>query len=215
MTNSLTKKNEISQFKRIINKFRYGLVLQVIRNMLTRLGIEITPYFWIQEGIVNIEIPIVEGIVSDYTVEFLDAKDMKIIGNNARGYSEKDFLSRLADGKLCLGLKHHDNIATFMWINLRECTYEPVNMPLGEGEVYLTDMYTMESYRGKNLATYLRYRSYDILKKMGRYKLFSVTEYFNTSATKYKQKLNPKKLKLVLYMRFFKRFKWSFTLKSY
>jgi Acetyltransferase (GNAT) family len=191
------------------------LVLQVIRNQLARVGIEFTPYYWVQEGLNLTEIPEIKGMISEYSVEFLDNEDMKIIGENARGYSEEIFLSRLRNGLLCLGLKHLDNIASFMWINFNECNFEPISMPLERGEAYLTDMYTMESYRGKNLAAYLRYRSYEILNKMGRDKIFSVVEYFNTSAMKYKQKLNPKKLKLVLFIRFFHKLKWSYTIKTY
>jgi hypothetical protein len=61
-------------------------------------------------------------------------------------------------------------------------------------------MYTMEPYRDKNLAPYLRYQSYGILNKTGRSKLYSVSEYFNSSSIKYKQKLNAKNLKLVLFI---------------
>lgn len=103
----------------------------------------------------------------------------------------------------------------FFWINLTECDFEPIKFHLGKDEAYLKDMYTMESYTGKNLATYLRYKSYPILKEMGREKIYSVVEYFNTSATKYKQKLNPEKLKLILYIQICKKLRWSVTIKSY
>jgi hypothetical protein len=208
-------KTEISQFQRIIDKFRYGLVLQVIRNQLTRIGIEITPFYLEKEGLCISEVPEIKGLISEYSVGFLDEMDMKIIADKARGYSEAEFLTRMKEGKLCLGLKHNEEIAVFMWIFLHECEYGPIKTTLKSDEAYLTDMYTMESYRGRNLAAYLRYRSYEILKRLGRDKIYSVGEYFNTSAMKYKSKLNVKKLKLVLFLRLFYKFKWSFTIKSY
>lgn len=137
-------KTEILKFKRIINKFRYGLVLQVIRNQLARIGIEITPFYWVQEGINYIEMHEIGGLVSEYTVEFLEAADMKIIAENARGYFEDELLSRLKEGKLCLGLKHFNIIVAFFWINLKECDFEPMKINLEREEVYLKDMYTME-----------------------------------------------------------------------
>jgi hypothetical protein len=112
-TNSETVNIKVSQYKRIINKFRYGLVLQVIRNQLTKIGIEFTPYYLVQEATNCIEVPEIKGPSSEYSVRFLEAKDMKAIAENARGYSEGDLLSRLKEGKLCLGLKYQDNIMAF------------------------------------------------------------------------------------------------------
>jgi hypothetical protein len=50
---------------------------------------------------------------------------------------------------------------------------------------------------------------------MGRVKIFSVVEYFNTSATKFKLKLNPKKLKFVIFIGIFNKLKWCYTIKTY
>jgi hypothetical protein len=209
------KNDEISQFDRIINKFRYGLVLQAIRNKLARVGIEITPYYWFKAGFSDIELPEIKGLFSEYSVEFLDTKDLTLIGERARGYSGKKFLSWLKEGRFCLGLKRHDNIVSFLWINLKECTYVPRQFLLNKDEAYINDLYTIESQRGNNLAPYLVYKSYEILQTMGRDKICSVTEYFNTSAIKYKQKLKIKRLELVLFIRLFKKFHWSVKLKSY
>lgn len=215
MANHLAKKTELSLFKKIIYKFKYGLVLQSIRNLLDKIGITISPYYWVQEGLVQTEVPLIDGIVSDYSVEFLDAGDLKKIGTSIPGYSAERFLADLESGHLCLGLKYNNEVASFMWINLKECNYMPVKIILNDNEAYLTSMYTLEAFRGKNLAPFLRYKSYDILKKMGRDKIYSVSEYFNSNAIRYKQKLNAKNLKLVFYLKLFKRLKWSFTLKTY
>jgi hypothetical protein len=73
----------------------------------------------------------------------------------------------------------------------------------------------MESHRGKNLAPYLRYKSYEILKELGRDKIYSASDSFNSPAIRFKEKLNAKKLKLILFVKIFNRIQWSFTLKSY
>ncbi len=206
---------EVSQFKRILNKFRYGLVFQVLRNKLAKVGIEFTPYYWFQAGISDNAKPEIKGLNSEYSVEFLGENDMKIIAENARGYSAMDFQKRLQDGKLCLGLKHRQSIVSFMWIYLNECTYEPRKFRLKKDEAYITDMYTMESYRGNNFAPFLAYKNCEILEKMGRHKIFSASEYFNTSAVRYKDKLNAKKLELVLFIRLFRMMEWSIKIKSF
>ena len=207
--------NGFSQFKRIIDKFRYGLVLHVIRNKLAKIGIEFSPYYWFHSRFVDLEKPDLKGINSEYTVELLDARNMKLISENARGYSESDFLNRLDAGNLCFGLKHNDNIFAFTWIMTKECIYEPRRFQLNEHEGYLTDTYVMEEYRGRNLAPFLVYKSYEILYNMGRIEIYSATEFFNTSAMKYKMKLNMRKSELVLFICLFNKLKWSFKLRSY
>lgn len=209
------KKREETFLKKISNKFKYGLVLQAIRNQLARVGIVITPFYWVQEGMNFTEAPGIKGAITDYKVEFLEAEDLKSISENVHGYSAGLLLADLNEGKLCLGLKRNDEIASFMWINLTECSFAPVNKPLKVDEAYLTSMHTIESFRGNNLAPFLRYKSYEILKKMGHDKIYSVSEYFNSSAIRYKEKLNAKNLKLVLYIKLFRRLEWSFTLREY
>jgi hypothetical protein len=209
------KKRDLTFFRKVLYKFKYGLVLQTIRNQLARFGIVFTPFYWVQEGINSTEVPEIRGAISDFTVEFLEAEDLKNIGKNIHGYSAASLLADLKEGNLCLGLKINDEIASFMWIELKKCSFIPINKPLKADEAYLTSMHTIEYFRGKNLAPYLRYKSYEILKKMGRDKIYSVSELFNSSAIRYKQKLNAKNLKLVLYIQLFKRLTWSFTLKTF
>jgi hypothetical protein len=212
---ALGKKREGTLLKKILSKFKHGLVLQAIRNQLARFGIVLTPYYWVQEGINSTEEPKIKGTISDYKVEFLDAEDLKDIDEIFHGYPVARLIADLNSGKICLGLKHNDEIASLMWINLNECSFSSINKPLKADEAYLTSMHTIESFRGNNLAPFLRYKSYEILKKMGRDKIYSVSEFFNSSAIRYKQKLNAKNLKLVLYIELFKRLKWSITLKTY
>jgi hypothetical protein len=205
----------VSLLQRIINKFRYGLVLQVARNQLAKIGIEFTPYYWVQTGISHTEMPEIEGELSDYSVDFLEEADMIEIVKNSNGYTEQEFLDRLKAGRKCLGLRYRGNIVGFLWINFKECDFKPYRIPLENNEAYLADMYTMEAYRGKNLAPYLRCRSYEILRQMGRDKIYSVVEYFNSSARKYMLKTNAKFLKLMLFVKLFNKIKWSFTIKTY
>lgn len=208
-------KTELTIPGRIRNKFRYGLVLQAIANQLNRIGIRFSPYYWVQEGLLETRIPEITGNVSEYSVGLLGADEIKTLGDNPWGESVDKQLEDLKAGKICMGLKHKDEIASFMWINLRECTFKPAWIPLNNSEAYLSYMYTMEAYRGKNLAPYLRYRSYELLKEMGRPKIYSTTDYFNPSAFRYKEKLNARNLKLVLYIDLFNKLKWSINLKRY
>ena len=211
------KKNKDPLLKKILIKVRYGMTLQSIRYLLMRIGIEFSPYYIFLDGINGTELPEMKGIGEDYyTCEFLGPEHMKIIGAvNYAGFSENKLLSLLEAGEKCIALKHKDEIACFMWMNFVEFSYKSTVVHLKSNEAYLWFMYTMESYRGKNLAPYLRYRSYKILEEMGRNRLYSISDYFNSPAVRFKKKLNTRKLKLILYIQLFNKLHWSLTLKSY
>ena len=102
-----------------------------------------------------------------------------------------------------------------MFINFAECDIKSKKIKLKKDEAYLTYMYTLKAYRGRNLAPYLRYKSYEILKEMGRDKIYSISSVLNSSAIRYKEKLNAKNMKLILYIEMFKKIKMTFKLKSY
>ena len=208
-------KRKESLLKKIGSKFKHGLVLQTIRNQLSRIGIKITPYYWVQEGLNITDAPGIKGNISEYTVEFIGAEEIKRIANDVHAYSEKGMLKLLEKGNKCLALRHQEEIASLMYIDFDECDFASLDLALKDDEAYLTYMYTMDAFRGKNLAPYLRYRSYEILRKMGRDKIYSVSVLFNSSAIRYKEKLNAKNLKLILYLELFKKIKWSITLRTY
>jgi len=213
----MSGKNIISLLEKIKSKIRYGLTLQSIRLKLTTIGIDISPYYWFREGMEVTKIPEIQGIISDYSVESLGPDDMEQIEKLDKGWSRsKERLQALADSsEKCIGIKHKGEIAAFMWINFKEFRFKSTVIQLQSNEAYLTDMFTVDAYRGKNLAPYLRYRSYEMLKEMGRNVLYSISIYFNSPAVKFKEKLNARKLKLILLIRLFNRLQWSFTIKSY
>ena len=214
--NSMTaEKPVVSLLKKIQTKIRYGLTLHSIRNILQKIGIEINPYCLFQEGINVPEIDGLGRITSDYSFELLGPEDMKIIGAMDAGYSEEQFLALLSKGEKSIALKHNGEIAAFMFINFTDVSHKSTIIHLKSNEAYLWFMFTVNSYRGKNLAPYLRYKSYEILREMGRDVLYSISDYFNSPAIKFKQKLNAKKLKIILDFKLFNRFSRSYTVKSY
>jgi len=209
------KKNKISLIKKIWGKVRYGLTLQGIRYVLIKIGIEFSPYYLFQEGINVTEMPEIKGMDTDYSCELLKPEDMKVIGAiNYAGFSEEKLLAFLKAGEQCFGIKHNNEIVAFMWMNYNELNYKSTVIHLKENEAYLWFMYTRDSYRGKNLAPYLRYKSYEMLKQIGRDKLYSVSDYFNSPAVKFKKKLNAQKLKLILFVQLFGKIRHTYLLKS-
>jgi hypothetical protein len=180
-----------------------------------RIGIEFTPYYLMQEGIQFVtKKPVIQGIQDEVSISFLGPDDMKIGALNG-GLSEEKSLSLLKSGQKCLGLIYNGEVAAYLWINLNEIDFASLKIPLKNNEAYLWEMRTIEQFKGKNLAPYLRYKSYEILREMNRDVLFSVSVYFNNPTIRAKKKLGAKKLKLILFIQLFNKFRRSFTLKSY
>jgi hypothetical protein len=216
MDKNQPEKQGNSMLKKIQTKFRHGLVLQAITYQFSRIGIEFTPYYLFLDSMPEVEITVINIPNEEYSFESLGPDDMKIIGAiNYAGYSEDKLLVLLEEGEMCFGLKYKGEIACFMWICFSEFSYKSTEMLLKSDEAYLWFMYTRESFRGKNLAPYLRYRCFNILREMGRVKLYSISDCFNTPAVNFKKKLNAKKVKLVLFIELLKKYNWSITLKNY
>jgi hypothetical protein len=206
----------ISLWQKIFIKVRHGMILQVIINRIRKIGIDFSPYIWFEEGINNGEMLEIKGMDKDYSFEILGPEDMKMIAKGTTGYSEEELLGFLKEDNLCLGIMHRGEVAASMWIDFKKFNYKKTTIPLKSNEVYLWNMYTAEAYRGKNLAPYLRYRSYGILREMNRDKLYSISDAFNTPALRFKKKLKGvQRKKLILYIELFHKVHWEITLKKY
>jgi hypothetical protein len=207
--------SKIGMVNRIFEKIRYGLIFQVIRNKLYHLGIEFTPFYLTQVGVNIPEEPQLRDRNMQCICGFLDENDLIEMKDEARGYPTDTLLSNLRSGKKCYGIKHGSKVAAFMWIDLKECNFKPCRFPLQKNEAYTFSVYTMEEYRGMNMAPVMAFNCYKELKLLGITKIYSITEYFNRSAIKYKMKLGFKTLKLYLYIGLFKRVTRLYRLRSY
>ncbi|MGB5668009.1 MAG: hypothetical protein WBM53_14285 [Maribacter sp.] len=208
-------KNKSYRIQWLKNILRNGLFLYGIRNRLARIGVDFDPFYWVLEASEECNQPKIKGDKSGYIFENIDIEEVKLIGKTKRGLSEEELLRGYQDGQICIGLRHKKEIAAYMFIELNDFKYNRKIFELKENEAYLLNMYTFESHRGKNLAPYLRYLSYQLLKDMGRDKLYSVSAYFNKSTIRFKKKLNAKHQKLFLYIILFKKYHWDFLLKTY
>ena len=121
----------------------------------------------------------------------------------------------LADDCQCFGIKHNDDIVAYMWYNLRRCHSKFSPFLLKKDEAYLFGATTFKAYRGKNLATYVRYQLYRHLNTIGRTRFFSITELFNTPAVRFKEKLKARTLRIGLYVELFDKLHWNILLKKY
>lgn len=198
----------------IRSRIKNGLILFTLRNLLVRLGLDLGAYYWVLEGNKKCIPPKIKDDINIYSIHFLTLDDVIYI-TNSTSLNANSLLKGFSEGQLCLGLKHGEQLAAFMFIELNTFTFKHRLFKLSSSEAYLLNMYTYEAYRGKNLAPYLRYHSYGHLKNQGRDTIYSITEYFNKSSIKFKEKLKAQPLRLYFYIILFKKYHWDFLLKDY
>jgi GNAT superfamily N-acetyltransferase len=154
---------------------------------------------FLEEVSESITPPSMDSTFDGYKIVFLGPEDMNSIAAiPGRKPTEVELLSRLNEGKVCLGVKHEQELIAFTWYDLKESNIKGNKHLLKDSEAYLFDAYTLESYRGKGIAPFMRYRSYQELAKMGRRRLLSFCDYFNTAAIRFKEKLKAKPLEFRL-----------------
>jgi hypothetical protein len=199
---------------KIRQKFTHRLVLKYIFDRLAEVGFKVMPYYLVQEGLVNEEELEINPKLELCFSSVLEPSDIEATCAKPEvSFAVGQIQESVAMGCQCFGIRYNGDIAAYMWYNLREC--HPLSLPLGEDEAYLFNAYTFKEYRGKNLAPYLRYQLYQHLESIGRTRLYSITEFFNTSAIKFKKKLKVRSLRLCLLIGLFKRYEWNIPLKNY
>jgi predicted GNAT family acetyltransferase len=202
--------------KNILYRLRHGTLFLSFQYRLKKIGIYIAPYYVVQENLDYGTNPKFYDTFENYSFDFFGPEEMKAIAlSNTTGYTEDQMLAWLNEGKKCLGAKYQEEIAAFMWIYFDGGNLYEMKLKLKDNEAYLTNMFTMKEFRGKGIAPYLRYKSYKILKDMGRDKIYSCTEYFNSPAINFKKKLNAKLLHIGLYIELFNKYHWNWIIKRY
>ena len=206
---------QISLTQRYWNIIKNGLLLFGIRNKLAQVGLDIRPYYWVQEEIFPCEEPIIKGDVFRYNVRFLNLEEIEELSKNLPKMLAQDLIVGIKNGQLCIALEYNNEIAAFTFVELKNFVFNRKAFTLKDNEAYLLNMWTFHSFRGRNLAPYLRYKTYQLLREQGRNAKFSITEYFNKSSIKFKKKLNSKNLILIMSIVLFKRYYWNFLIKTY
>jgi len=178
------------------DKVRYNPPPRIFIDGLDKLGIEIKLFYLVQEGIPVSAARQQWDTLGEYEVVFLGVEGMSEIARFPyRPFSYGELQSRLKDGKLCLGARRDGQLAAFTWCDLTCCDFKGYRFPLNDDEAYLFDAYTASQSRGQGLAPALRYRLYEELARMGRTKLYSITDRFNRPALRFKLKLGGQVLK--------------------
>ena len=194
--------------KFIWTRLRYNNLAQTFLDALKVLGVTIRPYYLFEEESLHVEKRDWDQRFADYEAGYLGPDDMATLAAFPdRTPSEAKLHQNLADGSVCFGIRLKGEIVAFTWWETSYCTFPGHPFALNDDEAYLHDAYTASAHRGLGLAAFVRYRAYEELIKQGRTHLYSVSERFNTSAVRFKKKINAKIIDQGVLVVFFSR--WS------
>jgi len=199
-------------WKRTVNRNKF------LRRLydLSKKVLNIVPFYLFLEGFSDESLLNIKPDLEPCETAWLGPSDMKAISVHPEvPESEEALLKRLSQGYIALGIKHHHEIISYMWCNLQECDSNYIKFKLKKDEAYLTYARTFNAYRGRNLAPYLRLEFYRQLKKMGRVKILSISDYFNEPALRFKEKLKAQPVKLYVTITFFGKSRRTIPLRSY
>lgn len=178
---------------------RHGLFTKRLLERLRRTGLHLNPYYLFREG-VGTGRAFPPELTRAYPTSVLDPGELGEI--QAHSWASRAHLEgRIAKGHLCIVGRHEGEIVGYTWadpveVNDRACDHE-----LERGEAYLYDAYVVPEHRGRGLAPYLRQASYEHLRRAGFHTFYSVSEYFNKPAIRFKEKLGAVPMRLYLEIR--------------
>ena len=203
------------KLENIRRAIKYGLVLDAILWRLEKIGILIQPYYIVREAEMYLHDNESSEPVEGYTLCQLGKEAVDELAALDGYLTPKQLRRRLDRGHVCFGIRKQSRIVASMWCDLQEFDYDPCRRRLEENEAYLYAVYVDPDIRGQGLASYFRFEVYRALKRYSKDTFFSYSEYNNTSAIRFKQKLGAHFLQLCLYLNLWNKFSRNWVLRDY
>jgi hypothetical protein len=206
-TASITIYRKVDKIKSL---FKYNIFVKTVLEGMALKGIKIQPYYLVLEQLdENINFSF-EKEFEGYTCGYLTREEMEEVSSCRNwGHSAEFYVDRMNIGQKCFGVKYTGSLAAFLWIDVKECNFKGKKFKLKTNEAYFYDQWTVEKYRGKKIASFIRLQCYRTLNREGRNVFFSISEVFNKPAIKFKQRLGAKNIKIGIYIELFKKYGWS------
>ncbi len=203
-------------FLKIRNVLYHGLVAATLFRWLSRVGINIVPYYLFVESndlstTGNLK-PILE---KPYEILVLDRNQVDLIkGLENLPRMESEFTKLWDKGCFCVCLISDGSVLGYGWFDLTRCNYKYLPFELKDDEAYSFNFYTVRHMRGRNIAPFLRNYLAVHVQSLGRTRRYSITELFNTPAMKFKDKRKAKPHSLYIYINLWARFGKNIKIKT-
>jgi hypothetical protein len=201
-------------FKKKIKKVRYRkLVVATILRWLSYGGITIVPYNLYLESNNHLD-PV------NLRERFKKICELRIISaDDVHSWSEidclaefkKQFFTLLNEGSSCMYVLSRGQLIGYCWFNLKCCAYDHFSFSLQDDEAYAFNFWTSKNSRWA--AMLLANSVHEHLRGLGKNRIYSVTETFNTPAMNLRKKLHSRLCRRYVYVNLFNLFKKNIELE--
>jgi hypothetical protein len=194
--------------RHIREKAHYNPLPRLALDALIKMGLRIEPFHLFEEGSPEVPLPEYEADLEGFEVSLLGAADMQAMAAVPyRWIPLATLQDRLDRGDWCLAAKRSGELAIFMWCCFTECHFKGLRFPMRRDEAYIYDTHTLTAFRGQGLAPAMRCELYRRLGEQGRTRFYSITNRYNTSSCRFKQKLHARIVCSGTYVQLFR--KWD------
>jgi len=114
----LKKVKSRSLLKRWSGVVKNGLFLFGIRNRLASIGLNINPYYWVEEEVDRCLEPKIKNDTSKFVLKQLSLDQVKLITKHLPQTERSKILKSLEGGQLCMGLENNGEIACYTCVEL-------------------------------------------------------------------------------------------------
>lgn len=180
-----------------------GLVVETILRWLSRVGVKIVPYhLYLESNDYMDRANLMERFKKTCDSKVMCADDVNSFAAQENLTELKEQFSRLRiQGSSCLYVISQSRVIAYAWFNLGRCQYDHLLFDLQSDEAYAFNFWT--SKRSRWVAMFLAGAVYAHLRSLGRSRIYSVTEIFNTPAMHLRKKLHSTLCRRFLYVKLF------------
>lgn len=180
---------------------------------LQKIGIDVMPYVVYREHMRSSG----AGLPSELKIERITINNARYAVNRfpAGNATSEIWLKRITEGDIGLLMSHEGEPVGYTWTDTRTFhlrSAKPLFM-LNDKQAYLANTFIVPQARGRRLSLPLRHHMYAELDSMGYEDFFSISEFFNTPAKKFKRRLGATPLELRLSVELFRR--WECDIRVY
>lgn len=176
------------------------LMLLVSVDLLSKLGLEVMPYFIHRERTPVEPVPAPAGCRGT----LVDADLAQTLPCRIPGWDAAASANALRSGDVCVGAIFEGELVAATWATSRSCAARGFDLfPLRPGQWCLYGAATHPGARGLGLAPFVRDLLYRELDRRGAQEMLSLSYAFNRSSIRFKEKLGASSLGLCVWLRFF------------
>ena len=158
--------------------------------------------------------PIEDSGNRNFTFKILTAQDASLIAQveNIAEWLHRQLQGKIAAGQLCLVALDGENVAGFNLIDFEQATIVLVNLQkkLRHGFAWSEHVAVKKEFRRTGLASQLRYRIFEELKRRGIRRLYGGTLRSNTASLRLTRSVGFKEIGDIHYRKFFSIENWQY-----